>query len=156
MQSVLSNIKENYVRELAIFSVLAGMRRGEVCNLRREQVDFANGTVTIETTATFRTKSGRRRVLPVGTEPMKLIKAAIARNESEYVFTHNGKEVDGRILSKKFRRGVRDSHIKNQRLHWHSLRHMSKNYHPKWTTIRGAVPYQELATRCRKEVNDSR
>ena len=47
-------IKEAWFREVVLFAVLTGMRKGELLNLRWSDVDFARRVLHIETTATFK------------------------------------------------------------------------------------------------------
>jgi integrase len=121
-QKLLSIIKEHWFKELVVFAVLTGMRRGELLNLTWKDVDFERRTLTIQSRDTFRTKAGKRRSVPISQVVHQLLWARAQRGIGQYVFTLNGRRVVEYSVSHKFKCYVRRAGL-SERLHFHSLRH---------------------------------
>lgn len=125
-QALLKSINEEWLRELVVFAVLTGMRRGEILNLRWQNIDLARKVIFIETDASFKTKAGKRRVVPMNEAVFALLgrkamtEKAIGNADNEYVFTYKGKQINGSYLTHEFKEYARKI---DERLHWHSLRH---------------------------------
>ncbi len=98
-QKLILIIKENWLKEIVIFAVLTGMRRGEIINLRWQDVDLQRKLIQVKSNPTFKTKQGKRRTLPLSDVKVK-----------EGFVTH------------KFKEYVSVAGL-NDKLHFHSLRH---------------------------------
>lgn len=122
-QKLISCIRENWFRELVIFSVLTGMRRGEILNLRWSDVDLSRKLIHIQTNGTFKTKQGKRRTIPLSEAAFYLLAAKHGKSPSEYVFTVNDKALNAGWVSHLFKRYVREAKLSNPRFRFHSLRH---------------------------------
>ena len=122
-QKLLSVIKEGWLRELVVFAVLTGMRRGEITNLRWQDVALSAKMLTIQSSPTFKTKNGKRRVIPISDTALYILSAKQGRNPSEYVFTLNDAKISEGWLTHAFKKAVYDVRLKDDRLHFHSLRH---------------------------------
>jgi integrase len=122
-QNLLNVIKEGWIRELVVFAVLTGMRRGEALNLKWKNVDLSRKIIHIETDSTFKTKAGKRRVVPMNETVFSLLsQKAMAYHGSDFVFTHDGEPIDAGYLTHRFKDYVSKTKL-DGRLHWHSLRH---------------------------------
>jgi len=122
-QKLISFIREGWLREVVIFAVLTGMRRGEITNLRWEEVDLSRKLLTIQSNPTFKTKNGKRRTIPLNETALYILSARHGKNVSEYVFTLNNKKISEGWLTHAFKKAVYDVRLKDDRLHFHSLRH---------------------------------
>ena len=116
-------IKEQWLREVVVFAVLTGMRRGEIINLKWEQVDFENRLLHIYTTPTFKTKKGKRRTIPLHEVALQMLAGRREFADCEYVFSLNGQRILGTWAGRLFKRHVYQSGLRDKRLHFHSLRH---------------------------------
>lgn len=123
LEKLLSSIRENWLREIVIFAVLTGLRRGEILNLRWSDVDLNGKLANIETNATWKTKQGKRRTIPLGDTAVVLLRSRLGRSCSEYVFTLNDKQISASWLTHLFKRYVRQANLSNPKLRFHSLRH---------------------------------
>ena len=113
---------ETFRRLLAV-AVHTGLRRGELVNLQWRRVDFARRVLVIETTATFKTKQGRRRLVPMNETVAAILTAMHANISGEYVFTMpDGSRMKECWLSHAFKKVVRAAGLPDT-LHVHSLRH---------------------------------
>jgi len=108
-ERLLGCIAEGWLRELVLFAVLTGMRRGEILNLKWEQIDSSQRVVTVETSQTFRTKQGRRRTIPLNETALYLLNSTKEKSTSSYVFTLNDRPILGNWASALFRRYVREA-----------------------------------------------
>jgi site-specific recombinase XerD len=79
--------------------------------------------IHIQSNASFKTKQGKKRVLPLNDTALYIVESRHGKDTSEYVFTLNGKKVFDGWLSHAFKRAVRSANLENGRLHFHSLRH---------------------------------
>jgi integrase len=122
-QKLLSFIEEGWFKEVIVFAVNTGLRRGELINLRWNNVDLQRKLLTIESNPTFLTKSGRRRVIPLNESAYFLLQRKPSKDMSEYVFTLNGKILHADWITHLFKRYVRQANLSNQKMHFHSLRH---------------------------------
>lgn len=126
-QKLISFIKEGWLRELVIFAVLTGMRRGEITNLRGQDVDLGKKLLTIQSNLTFKTKSGKRRTIPLNETSLYILSSRHMRDTSEYVLTLNGKRISEGWLTHAFKKAVYDVRLnvrlnvrlKDDRLHFH-------------------------------------
>jgi integrase len=122
-QKLISFIKEVWLKEVVIFAVLTGMRRGEITNLRWQDIDLNRKLLTIQSSPTFKTKNGRRRIIPLNDTAFYVLSARHGKETSEYVFTNNGRKVSEGWLTHAFKKAVYDVRLTDDRLHFHSLRH---------------------------------
>lgn len=122
-QKLISFIKEGWLREVVIFAVLTGMRRGEITNLRWQDVDLSRKLLTIQSSPTFKTKSGKRRTIPLNETALYILSARHGKDTSEYVFLLNGGKISDEWLTHAFKKAVYDVRLPDDRLHFHSLRH---------------------------------
>jgi integrase len=130
-------IAERWLREVVIFAVLTGMRRGEILNLRWDQVDTSRRLVSIESGPTFKTKEGKRRLVPLNETALYLLKARRNLSASEYVFTMGDRRIDEDWLTHKFKGYVSKAGL-DDKLHFHSLRHTFAS----WLVQDGATLYE--------------
>jgi len=64
-QKLVSIINEGWLKEMVLFAALTGMRRGEIINLRWQDVDLHRKLIHIQGNSTFKTKKGKRRTIPI-------------------------------------------------------------------------------------------
>jgi len=122
-QKLLSCIKDGWLRDVVLFAVLTGMRRGEILNLRWSDVDLQRKLVHIQTNATWKSKQGRRRTIPLSDTAFLLLQQRNGKSASEYVFTLNDRKIYENWVTHLFKRYVRKANLSNQRVRFHSLRH---------------------------------
>jgi site-specific recombinase XerD len=99
------------------------MRQGELVNLRWQDVDLHRKLIHIHSNATFKTKHGKRRTIPLNDVATQLLKSKAVHSVGEYVFTLSGRQVKESWVSHKFKYYVYAARLKDDRLHFHSLRH---------------------------------
>ncbi|MFC2135322.1 tyrosine-type recombinase/integrase [Bacteroidota bacterium] len=118
---LLNNISLPWLKNMIIFAVYTGMRRGEIINLKWEHLDFENKLVIVKNTKDFSTKNKSERVIPLNDVLLKELKYLARHNE--YVFTNTfGQMLTPDYVSQCFRDAVRKSGLRNE-IHFHSLRH---------------------------------
>ncbi|MCX6137753.1 MAG: tyrosine-type recombinase/integrase [Ignavibacteriales bacterium] len=122
-QKLISMIKESWLREIVIIAVLTGMRRGEILNLKWSNVDLKRNVIMIQSSPTFKTKTGKRRCIPLNETASYVLRQKSVLPQSEYVFTLNGKQIRDGWVTHKFKFYVYECRFQDDRLHFHSLRH---------------------------------
>lgn len=137
-ETLLNSIQEGWLREIVLFAVLTGMRKGEILNLRWDNVDLKRRLVQIETGPSYKTKQGRRRTIPLNDAALYLLKSREARSTSNNVFTLKDRQVNESWVTHLFKRYVRKAGLKDDRLRFHSLRHT----HASWLVQGGATLYE--------------
>jgi integrase len=106
--------RNQLVRNIVIFALNTGLRRGEIFNLQWSDVDFERERMIVR-----KTKSSKERFVPMNSTVRKLLFSM--ERTSEYVFPSprkGGRLVD---LRKSFSGALREAKIKNFR--FHDLRH---------------------------------
>ena len=122
-QTLIATIKENWLREIVVFATLTGMRRGEIVNLRWQDVDLQRRIINVQSSLTFKTKQGRRRTIPLSETAFYLLSAKHSKSADELVFTLNGKKIFDEWLTHAFKNAVYEAKLRKDELHFHSLRH---------------------------------
>lgn len=122
-QKLLKKITEGWLKEIIIFATLTGLRRGEILNLHWSDVDLTRKTITIQSSPTFKTKNGKKRTVPLNDTALYILQSKAKINHSELVFMLNDKPIFADWLSHKFKRYVYECKFRDDRLHFHSLRH---------------------------------
>jgi len=67
-------IVEPWIADIVCFAVLTGLRRGEIMNLRRENVNLTEGQITIQSSEEYRVKHGKTRDLPLSSEAVTILR----------------------------------------------------------------------------------
>lgn len=137
-QKLLAVITDQWLKEIVVFATLTGLRRGELLNLRWQDVDLKRRVVQIQSNPTFKTKQGQKRVIPLNDTAFYLLQGKHGKDTSEYIFTLNGKKIFDDWLTHAFKQAVRDAKLQNERLHFHSLRHTFAS----WLVQDGASLYE--------------
>jgi len=102
-------------------SLLLGLRVAELAQLRWEDIDEGRGLVTIGGRESFKTKNGKRRILPL-TEAARDVLLQ-ASNPSPHVITSSsGEAVSPLYLSRRFKDACRQAGLP-EHLTFHCLRH---------------------------------
>jgi site-specific recombinase XerD len=122
-QKLLNVIEEHWLKEVIVFAVSTGLRRGELVNLKWESVDLSRKLLYIESSATFRTKAGRMRIIPLNETAFFLLQSKQGKDTSGYAFSLNDKKLHADWITHLFKRYVRQVNLSNQNIHFHSLRH---------------------------------
>jgi integrase len=136
-QRLLSAIQEDWLRNIVIFSALIGMRQGEILSLRWSQVDLERSWVRIESSKVFRTKSGKKRTIPLSRAANALLVSLKAGEREDFVFTLNGQQLKSRWVGAKLRYYLRANNFPRG-LNFHSLRHSFAS----WLAMDGVSIYQ--------------
>lgn len=84
-------VKEPLLRDVSLFAVLTGFRKGEIINLKWSGVDFAKRQITIGNSEGFTTKSGKSRTVPMNDGLIEMLtRRETDRNRCETVFHRQG------------------------------------------------------------------
>jgi integrase len=59
VQKLMATVSEQWLKDSIVFAVLTGMRRGEIVNLRRKDVNMDNRTLKIESNPSLLSKEDR-------------------------------------------------------------------------------------------------
>lgn len=107
---------ETHLRPIVITALNTGMRRGEILNLKWDDVDLRHGFILLHTT-----KNGERREIPINNTLRHTLQSLTRRLDIPYVFfdSKTGKpyqEVKRSFATACKRAGITD-------LHFHDLRH---------------------------------
>ena len=104
-----------HLKPIVIVALNTGMRRGEILNLKWEQVDLKHGFILLDIT-----KNGERREIPINTTLEYLFNEMPHSIESIYVFTdRNGKPYGD--IKHSFATALKKAGIRDFR--FHDLRH---------------------------------
>ena len=102
-----------WLADIVRVAVGTGLRSGEIRNLRWSAVNLHDETLTVKNTATFRTKNGRERTVPIAGDALATLRrldAARPDLTDRYVFEPTSKAegtadvLDGIYLNKRFKK----------------------------------------------------
>lgn len=104
------------------------LRRGEVCLLRREDIDFAAGEITIR-----RLKNGETRTYPLDAATSELLRTFIdaRHDDNPYLFPsrqRNSQPISGSTIYGLYRRCARAAGLPKPLQHPHAFRHSSATH----------------------------
>lgn len=99
MNLILDMCADNFELSMELLGVDAGLRRGEMANLKWPDVDFYTEFIHIVSTMGRRTKTKRERFVPMTPRLMKVLKALKKENMGEFVFMICGERVRREYLS---------------------------------------------------------
>ena len=105
-----------YLKPIVVTALQTGMRRGEIFNLKWENIDFKYGFIEL-----LETKSGKARKIPISDKLKNIFNNLQTKIESEYVFINPETGKPYRDIHKKFHIILEEAGIKNFR--FHDLRH---------------------------------
>ena len=132
-----SAVKEEWLRDMMVLAALSGMRRGEILNLKWQNVDLRNGLITIQSSVDFKTKGGKKRVVPMNRGLVEMFERRLRQNGEELVFALEGRKISRWWVSRRFKRYVLKLGL-DDKLHFHSLRHSFAT----WLVQDGASIYE--------------
>ena len=121
----------DHQKPIFVCSIMTGLRRSNVLNLRWEQVDFERDAIVI---SGDEMKAGRTHVVPISPTLKKILLEQVNKHP-RYVFTYNGKRI--KDIKTAFRNALKRAGITDYR--WHDNRHT-------WASllIQNGVPLNEL------------
>ncbi|OGW36954.1 MAG: hypothetical protein A2Y97_10135 [Nitrospirae bacterium RBG_13_39_12] len=116
--NTLINTCDNHLKPIVVTALNAGMRKGEILNLKWEQVDLKHGFILLD-----RTKNGERREIPINKtlEALFLDKNLIRRIDIPYVFYGAITGNPYQEVKRSFNTALRKAKIRD--FHFHDLRH---------------------------------
>jgi integrase len=126
-QKLILIIKEDWLKEIVIFAVVTGMRRGEILNLRWQEIDLERRIIQVQSTPTFKTKQGKKRTVPLSQTAYQILISRQSHSTCEYVFSLYNHNILGNFMTKKYKDYVRMAGL-DESLHFHSLRHTTEIY----------------------------
>jgi integrase len=123
IQILMNSITAIWLKEIVLFAVMTGLRQGEIIHLRWQDVQFERRTISIQSSEVFRTKTGKRRVIPMNDMTYALLQKKLTERMGNFVFSMDGSIIDRGYLTINFKRAVKKAGMTDPRLHFHSLRH---------------------------------
>ena len=111
--------KYPHLWSIIVLDLNTGMRRGELLNLRLDDIDFVRGTIRV-----FGSKTETERIIPMNKTARSLVEDLVgtARLKGwEYLFTNPATGTRYKEIKRSFSRALRDADIKDFR--FHDLRH---------------------------------
>lgn len=122
LNSILKEMRNSDIRDMAIFAINTGCRLAEVTMLRWEGINLEAKEVTIGDEK-FETKSRKQRIIPLSEEALTLVERRKKIAKSEYVFSKlSGFLYTKQYVSKLFKKACRKAGL-GEELHFHTLRH---------------------------------
>ncbi|GAN33481.1 MAG: site-specific integrase [Candidatus Brocadia sp. AMX2] len=104
-----------HLKPIVLVSVNTGMRKGEILNLKWDQVDLRHNFILLD-----KTKNGERREIPINSTLKELFASMPRSLESECVFVDKNGKPYGNI-KRGFHTALKKAGIRD--FHFHDLRH---------------------------------
>ena len=136
--TLLAIIKAEWLKDIVLFAVLTGMRRAEILNLKWNNVNLEAETILIQSNANFKTKHGKKRIIPINSIALELLKKYyLKKSNSDYIFNLKGNQIKCDWVTHYFKKAVKKANL-NEKLHFHSLRHTFAS----WLVASGTSIYE--------------
>ena len=119
---LMDAIGSHWIREVILFGVSTGLRRGEIMNLKWEDVNLEGRTAEIRSSVSYTVKAGKRRIIPLSDAAISVLQQRKVRSRTALVFDKNGVQVGVGYVTHKLKYFIRLAGL-NPALHFHSLRH---------------------------------
>lgn len=103
-----------HIKNIVICALQTGMRKGEILNLKWNNIDFKYNYIEL-----LETKSGKARKIPISNKLLSVLKKTIKINE--YVFINEATGKPYKDIHKSFNSALKRANISNFR--FHDLRH---------------------------------
>ena len=114
IQKLIAGATNKLTKDLITFLIYTGCRKGEVLNLKWDDMDLQNDVIAIKGT-----KTKYDRYIPIS-KPLKELLRGINKNQGLYVFNRNGAKIAN--FRKSFMTACRNAGLKDLRIH--DLRHV--------------------------------
>jgi integrase len=134
-----NSIKDQWFKDAMLFAAFTGMRRSEILNLRWTDVDLEKKTIHVQSNPTFRTKAGKKRIVPIHEILIPMLESRDRSVQDELVFSYQNKIISKNSITHKFIDVIRESGIQKKGLHLHSLRHTFASW-----LVQEGVPLYEV------------
>jgi site-specific recombinase XerD len=122
LTKLLAVMPHNWFRSMVILAVLTGLRRSELVNLTWFNVDFNHRVLHVQSQGTIRTKTGKRRIVPLNSTAESILRTRCQSRNGDYVFTPDGRQVHPHNVSRVFFKYVGKAGL-DKSIHFHCLRH---------------------------------
>ncbi|RMG00879.1 MAG: site-specific integrase [Nitrospirae bacterium] len=114
--AALINAAEPHLKPILIVALNTGMRKGELLNLKWDQVDFQHGLIFLE-----KTKNGERREIPMNRTVRHTLSKLVRRLDIPYVFYNPQTGKPYKDIRVAFHTALKRAKIRDFR--FHDLRH---------------------------------
>ena len=114
-QALISNCTGS-IRAIVITALNTGMRKGEILNLKWDNVDLRHGFILLDVT-----KNGERREIPINETLRGILQGLTRRLDIPYVFYDNATGKSYQDVKRSFNTALRRAGIKDFK--FHDLRH---------------------------------
>jgi integrase len=112
---------EGWLQNIIIVAAWTGLRKGNVLNLKRNQVNIFAKTISLDGSET---KNGENLIIPIAVPALEVLKEAlrVVRINSPYVFCHeDGQQFTSMQVQRAFKEVLKKAEIEDFR--FHDLRH---------------------------------
>jgi integrase len=123
VENMLKVITRPWLKDVLIFAVNTGMRRGELLSLRWQDVDVKLRVARIVNRDDFTTKSGEERVVALNDAALAVVQRCVKSEKHEYLFSReDGIRLLPDWLTAAFKDAARNAGL-SEGIHLHSTRH---------------------------------
>lgn len=124
LNEILVHTRYNFLKDIYIVAFYAGLRLGELLNMKWNWIDFTLNIITIKNSDTFTTKGKKERIIPIHPTVREILKKRIPiAYKDDFVFCKfSGVKLNEDFVSKSFKKAVRRAGL-NDKIHFHTLRH---------------------------------
>lgn len=112
----VNNHASNFLKPILVTAVNTGMRRGEIFNLKWQDVNLKEGYIVVR-----ESKNNDSRIIPINNVLMQTLKSVKNNGSGEYMFSHNNGNDPVRTFKTAFSSAIRRSGI--DKFRFHDLRH---------------------------------
>jgi len=137
-QTLVDVIDNKDLKEVVIFAVNTGLRKGEIISLEWTQINLQDRYVILDNNNGHTTKSKRVRTIPLNITAFEVLNKRKNLNH-KFVFSLNGEAINPDYVCKQFKKCVIKAGL-NSKLKFHSTRHTFAS----WLVQRGVSRFLHL------------
>jgi integrase len=131
---IFKYLQDDPVYPVVVIAAMTGMRRGEVCALQWNDINFISSTITVSKSLKREkgkglvlgpTKTKQKRIVPISPILKDFLTKLKENNSYDYVccWTENGRSIDPDHVTKKFNAALQELNLP-QATRFHDLRHL--------------------------------
>ncbi len=116
LRTIKDKEKANNWYDIVIFALNTGLRKGEIFNLSRNDINIQNRYLTV-----LDTKNNKNRIIPLNNLSLGIIQRRLSNKKNYYIFTYNNNRIYEKSVKEiGLNNGVKDPRHK---VVFHTLRH---------------------------------
>jgi integrase len=120
LDEICNKIRNPQIRDIVMFAAATGLRRGEMLNLKWEDINWDDHSIRIQSGDVYKVKHEKLRYVPLNGLALEILNRQ--KQKASYVFPNRkGRALDADFVSRRFKDAIVSSNVSND-FRFHDLR----------------------------------